>query len=1750
MNVGILEKIYESKNSIIYKGLSPVSENHVVVKILNNEFPTEEEIQQFNKEYEIINELKIKGIRKVLAKDTADNKHKLILEYFEGQTLREYLLQNRQPISELLKIAVAIAQIVGEIHQQKIIHKDINSQNILINSEKEIRIIDFGISSKYNLKVQNLSNPDHLEGTLAYISPEQTGRMNRTVDSRTDLYSLGIVLYELFTGKLPFADTDSMQLIHAHIARMPKPLYEINPIVPKQLSNIVLKLLEKNAENRYQSAFGLMHDLQKTAHLQDKPDADFPLGEKDFSGKLAIPEILYGREQEVKQLIDIYEHVTHGRSEMLVISGFSGVGKSALVHEIHKPVTEQQGIYIEGKFDQFQRNIPYFAIIQAFTDAINIVLKEDDTKLNYWKTKIQHALQDSGKVITNVIPDLELIIGKQPELPKLEGKESQNRFNYVWTNFVKAMCSPQHPLVMFIDDMQWADSASLNLLKVLLTDKEIKHFLCITAYRDNETDAAHPFIQLLEELNTEETNIKSFNLGNLSDGDINHLLLDALNSEHLKNQTIDDKSLQNFHNLSAIIFEKTLGNAFFIQQFIRTLYEEKLLYFDFEKNSWVWDIADIKTTNITDNVLDLMANKIIKLPDVTQDALKIAACIGNRFDIKILASIYSKSYAETGSDLEPAIYEGLIIPTGGNGFKFVHDKIQQAVYSTIPDETKHLFHYKTGKILIKNSSEKVIERKIFDIVNQLNHGIGAVSLQDSEIETLIDLNLKAGNKAKLSSAYETADKYFEIAEKLLPSDAWKNNYETTLQIYSELTEIAYLNGDYAKTERYVEIVDKNAANVVDTALANFALLNSLRAQARYEEAISKGIDLAGKLGVKIPKKANKIRLIEGLLKTSRWITKNESKLYNLPKADNQRIYAAVKILDAIGTSAFNSNPQLLALMVFKGVQLVIKYGYYESSSYSISAFGMILCNINKIEKAQTYGELATYVEEKFKFKSLKCKTAHMNLFLITNWKKQIHSLLPDIYNNYKTGLETGDFEFAGFSLMFFFGLSIYCKTNLKELKINADKHANQISKLSRDNSTKTFVFFIQLIDNLTSESLESVAITGKYFDETSEVENMRTHKAYSMLMRFYQSKLFISYLFGKPEVIDSLMPELETYKEIGKGYYFHALLNFYKSLCLLAVYNSKNQSEQKNILKLVAANQKQLGTWAKHCPENFEHKFNLVEAEKMRVLGNSESAKAFYDKAIVGANTYEFIQEEALAYEAAARFHFEQKQDVLGRNYLQNAYRTYTTWGATAKVSQLENLYPEYISNKLIPSSATDATTMHTISRASTTHKSSGNLELDSILKASQSLSGEVNIESLLKNMMMIVMENAGAEYAVFLKNEDGIFNIQAKGNINTKDIEVMQSEPIENSMSIPPSIIKYVLRTNKLIVLDDAFHDKTFTDTYIQTNQTKSIFCQPITHKNKLVAVLYLENNLSTHVFTPKRIETVSILSSQIAVSIENATLYANLEQKVEQRTLQLQNAKNELELSHKNITDSILYAKRIQDAVIPKQAAFTELFSNHFVIFKPKDIVSGDFYFVKKLEHKIYIAAVDCTGHGVPGAFMSMLGMAFLNELVQKSEIQTSAQVLNELRNYVKQSLQQTGQVLERQDGMDIAFVSIDTQTNTLNFAGAHNPLWMFRNSQLIEIKADRMPVGIYRNEHPFTDHTTEIRPDDMLYLFSDGFYSQFKHDTKETMKINRFKALLTQIHTLDVSEQKQKLEHYLAEWAGHEAQIDDILVLGLRI
>ena len=1759
---GQFTRIYESPKTLIYRGRESSSRRELIIKVLKLEYVSDLTVASLENEYKLTANLQIKGICKAKTLDKYDNKPAIIFDYFAGETIKERL-KYETDIEVFLNWAIQLAQTLGEIHQQNIIHKDINPNNILVNDKNEIRIIDFGLATKYTLRAEHQSNPDRLEGTVSYISPEQTGRMNRSVDYRSDLYSLGVVFFEIFTGELPFPEGDKMELIHAHIAQ--KPIFPLNADnVPRVMVDIILKLLSKNAENRYQSAYGLKHDLELVLqNLQGLVSLrSFRIAQKDFSGKLSIPEKLYGRENQKKHIYEIFENVGYGKTELLLISGQSGVGKTVLVHEIHKPLVARKGVFIEGKFDKFQRNVPYYAFIQAFTGFVNSILVESDEKLNYWKNLIQESLGEMGGVLVNLIPNLELIIGEQAPLPKAEGKEALNRFYYVWTNFVKAISNAIHPLAIFIDDLQWADSSSVELLKILLSDIEIQYLFCIVTYRDTELQIVD--IQDFEDI--KNLKVSRIKLQNLTQEDVNNLLSDSLKSDNSESEN----SSADLQKLATLIYSKTLGNAFFTVQFLRNLYEEEHLNFNFNNNSWQFDFKEIEKQNITDNVINLMAAKVRKLPKKTQEVLRIASCVGNRFNVSTLAIICESDKESCKKDLEQAILENLILPFGELSFKFLHDRIRQAVYSTIPEDKKSDFHIKTGRVLLSYLTEDDLQKEIFNVVKQLNFGIKSIKTNE-ERKQLAQLNYTAGLKAKDTSAYEPANEYMKIAASLLEDFDGTESADLNLNIKIEAAETSYLTGNLAAMNTFINLALEQATNVLDEARIRRIRIVANVGMGQQQKAVNEALSLLASLGVSFPKKPGMQHILGDLLAIKFLLWKNKPWKKKFSKMTNENMLAAMQIMSDILSASFYTNANLFPLVVFKMIRLTEKYGIASKSPVAFVTYGLLLGVLGDQKGGDRYGNHGITLLEKLNEKEHWGQAYVIYHTGVGIWHKSVVENVNGLQKSSRIALENGDLEFAVSGAGAGFTYSFMKGGQLEKLFTQVKKHKASFSKIEQKTGIALYDLLLQVIYNLLNEVKNPSALQGELYDEAKMIEDYRAEKDEISLSTIYTYKLMLAFILNDSESFLFLLNRIEKYAKASAGTLGFMTAGFYQSLMLLATLE-QSDANKKKVLKKVKANQKQMKKWLKHASDNFLNNYYLVKAEMLKSEGKPVLAKDFYDKAIFEAKKNSFLNEEALAWELAANFYLQQENKVMAKLYMRNAYKVYKKWGALAKLRQLEKKHPEFSFEKL---------NYHTTFE--TTNSSDSNavslLDLASIVKASQSLSGTMKLENLLKKMLSIIMENAGAEYALIIKNDEGRFTIEAKGRYGTRDMYILQSEDLGKSDAMALNVVNYVIRTRKFLVVDNALDDSAYSQSsYVQKNKVKSIFCYPVVHKDRLMAILYMENNLSTHVFTADRVETIDILSSQIAISVENALLYQNMEKKIFERTEELQETnedlnqineelhttidlvknqkreiekqKGRIEQSHKNITHSIDYASRIQSAMLPSKQLFNESFTDSFIFFKPRDVVSGDFYWAKKIETNLIYAAADCTGHGVPGAFVSMLGMSLLNEIASKIEKIAANRILDNLRTAIKTSLKQTGNLDESKDGMDIALCSIDLKTNKLQFSGAHNSLYIIRNDELLQLKADRQPIGIYNKEIPFTNHLFQLQEGDRIYSFSDGYMDQLGEKTGRKFMVRRFKNLLVEINRLPFADQKIRLEQELNAWRGKIVQIDDIIVIGVRI
>lgn len=1476
--------IYESKKSKIYFLEDSEFNRPVLLKILNYEFPTPKDIAQFYNEYEIIDGLDLKGIRVSFKKLKFNGRHAMYLEWVKGKTVKEAFKGKQNDVLDFLHISIRMAEAIAELHEQNIIHKDISGNNIIVNiQDRWIKIIDFGLASRLTLKQQHLGNPEHLDGTLEYISPEQTGRMNRVIDYRTDLYSLGVVLYEMLTGTTPFQGMDPLGIVHGHIASMPESVKKWNPKVPNQISDIIDILLSKKSEDRYQSAYGLKHDLEICLEQFQaaKRIDDFPLRAQDFSGKFNLPQKLYGRDSELDILLGKFEDVAKGGMGLVLVSGYSGTGKSALVHEIHKPITQRSGYFAEGKFDQYQRDVPYFAILQAFEELIELQLGESQERLKIIRKDILEAVGEEGKVLTEVLPGLELIIGPQPELPELGGNETRNRFNYIFKRFANAVSKKEYPVVIFIDDLQWADSSSLNLLDALVSDPDNSHMLFIGAYRDNEVNASHPFAILVNDLKKEGADIYDLKINNLSLEDVTALISDAL-----------EKYPDDVTGLAELVLAKTQGNAFFLTQFLRSLYEERLLFFDRSKRSWEFDLELIKEKNITDNVVELMAGRFLKLPASSQNVLKKAACFGNQFDIETLMMIHEANQEQTTKDLESALAEGLILPKGDQGFKFAHDRIQQAVYGEIDESDKDEIHLKIGEQLLNNISEDQIHIHLFDIVNQLNRGVRLIDDAQKK-EQLCNLNLKAGIKAKESSAYKTAYDYFVNGINLLRDNHWNDQYDLSLQLHAFAGETAYLNGDFQNMDLMITEVLHNATNLLEKVKSYEIRVLAFKAENKLLEAIKTGLEVLEQLGEKFPAKPTMAHVMGALVKSKIQLRgKGNDTLANLPAMSNEMKIAAMRIMADIASSSYWATPTLFPLIIFRMVSLSLKYGNTQVSSFAFATYGVIMCGVlGAMKSGYQFGKLGLILLEKYKAKEWKTQVYTPMYCLIVNWNEHIDKTLKPLQESYHIGMETGAIEFACINT------NIYCIHSylggkpLERLEEETKAYSQSFKLFNQETNWNYNEVYRQGMLNLMGQSSNPIVLKGSAYDEEKMIVQNEERNDKTGMFFLHFNKLILSYIFGEYE--NGLKHAAESRKLLEAVMAKFEIPNhhFYEALVMLALYEKSEKKYKRKYSKRILANAKKLKTWARDAPENFRHKYDILMAEHLRIKGDLQKAAIFYDKAIQGASKQNFIHEEGIARELAGRYFMNQGAESLAEFYLKSSYNAFREWGAQAKLREMELKYSKYVSGV---NSGAGLNTISLTTSTSVDRTSGLKLDLATIFKASSSISQEIVLNKLLKTLMTTVMENAGADRGILLLKDKGKFLIEAMAEDEGKTCTVLKHIKYKGSGLLSEAIVSYVTQSEKSVVVQDAKNERRFPQcSYLKDSSVLSILSLPIIHLGKLAGVLYLENNKSTGVFTQERVDLLALLSGQIAVSINNAMLYENLEQKVTDRTKQLHEEK-----------------------------------------------------------------------------------------------------------------------------------------------------------------------------------------------------------------------------------------------------------------
>ena len=1542
-------EIFEGRHSLVYRASRVADARPVILKFLRTEFPGLDELSRFKREFEFTSRRNIAGAIHSYGLKKHENRYYIILEDIGGESINKVLETDTPTLNEKLFLAIRITKIIGEIHAHKIIHKDINPSNIIWNREdNRIKIIDFGISSELSIEFAEAMNPETLEGTLPYMSPEQTGRMNRSIDYRTDLYSFGVFLYQLFTDVLPFNTRDPMELVHSHIARIPTSPEIVNPKIPPALAHIIMKLLEKNAEDRYQSTAGLFADLKLIEEILSgqRKQTDFPIAENDVSGIFQIPQKLYGREKERDLLLQAFTQITRGKPEILMVSGYSGVGKSALVAEVQRPIIARRGYFISGKFDQFQKNIPYSAIIQAFRELIRLLLGETDEKLREWKNLLNTSLGKNAGVMAEVIPELEMVMGPQEKAPQLGALETQNRFNLTFKKMIQVFASIEHPLVIFLDDLQWADSATLNLIQLLSANPEDEVLLIIGAFRDNEVDETHPLQLTLDEIQNNGDILKTLRLDPLSEQALATLLSDTLST-----------SQEEVKGLTALVMEKTAGNPFFVNEFLKFLYKNEFLKFEPGQLTWKWDLENIERAGISDNVVELMIQKLRTLPDTTLQILRPGACAGNTFTLKTIASYLDRSPAELMKTLWPALNSNILIPEGDNyklllaldesdvspnelnlSLKFRHDRIQQAAYEIIPSEERERMHLDIGRTLYTLHKDDALEEHIFSIVRHLNTGKQFIEDNTGKI-FLADLNLRAGLKAKLSGAYQSALGYFVFGSQLLnelPNDSGNEEIrKNLLEFYLQAAECAFLISKFDESEIHLEHAWNHVRDKFEKGAVYKLRSILLSTQGLYREAIELGIQALGYLGLKMPgiNEGAQIQAAYNVeLKKFRagWGNKPIKELFNLKTSVDSTYIEINEILGAFIDGAVIAAPDFFILIGITSINLAIEHGLTPLSSYSFICHSLALKNMGQYEAAYEFGHVAIEINEKrFRNKGINARMYNGFGGFVSHLKNSLTRSNQTLDDGYQAGLESGDLLYCSYNLTNLMRGMISANLPLDYLEVEFQKQLKRTLRLNNAPIYLVNQIYMGFVLNLIgkSESRESFNYEG--FTEAIFQRSLGGVPLYLSIFNLYKLRIFFHYHnfeAGRELIYNIDFGPLAPFTQ-GEE------VNFYSALVLSSGYHNRTPEERQVDLEHIRSYYQVVAKYSRVNPENFSSHERLIAAELARLEGRKLEAVQFYEEAIDSALNNGFISVGASANELAGKFWLNQENRTYAALHINRAEQLYKQWGAREVISCLHELYPELLADsRKTPPPSSPLSLDDSISATSTlnSHKDASLfLDLDSVMKASQAISGEINLEKLLERLLNIIIENAGARRGALILIQNRKAHLKASIDVESGEVKVLESFPLEECDDLPRAILRYVLRTGEIVnseVLNASAATFLTEDEYLRKKSPHSILCMPIRHQDKITGALYLENELVQRAFPAGRAEFLGILLSQAAISLENARVYDHLGELVKERTAELERTHAKLlETAHRagmaEVSSNVLHnvGNALNNALVP---------------------------------------------------------------------------------------------------------------------------------------------------------------------------------------------------------------------------------------
>jgi predicted ATPase/serine phosphatase RsbU (regulator of sigma subunit) len=1746
------QKLRETAQAVLFRGHRNEDQAPVLLKIPFGDRPTPLQIAQLRHEYAILKALDVPGVVKPLGLEKLGDRVALVLEDPGERWLDTVVGKTALDLRSFLGLAISIARVLEAVHRKQIIHKDIRPHHFVVTTKGDVVLTDCAVATRLAVEDRRALGGKRLEGTLAYMSPEQTGRMNRVLDRRTDLYSLGVTLYELLTGSLPFNAADPLELVHSHIALTPRAPCSVSPNTPRVLSDIVMKLLAKGAEDRYQDVAGLRADLERCRELLD-PLGNIPpftLGEHDFSDELRIPPKLYGRESEAALLADAAARTAAGAAELVLLSGYSGTGKSALVGELQKHVGKGTR-FVAGKFDQLGRRIPFAPFSQACAELVRSILAEPPDVLATYRQRILDAVGSNGQVVIDLVPELAMVIGAQPKAAEVGASEAQNRFELAFRSFFEVFTTREHPLVLFLDDLQWADAASLRLLHQLLTSPRCGHLLVVCAFRENEIDPIHPLPAALADLRAAEVTTTTLTLAPLTKVHVAALLADTFAQSGPAIDTLAD-----------VVLRKTHGNPFFLTQFLTTLHKESVVSFDAAERRWRWNVERIERTMVTANVVDFMVEKLRKLSAASQRVARVAACIGPEFDAQTVVDVSGASSTEVHASLWELLRNGLVVPSEGSlfledgdgvplpetpgervnvSFRFLHDRVQQAAYALVDEAERNALHLRVGRALMIANPEPSDDR-LFQIVNHMN--LGTRLIEDAgERATLAGLNLAAGRKARDAAAHAAAIKLLGASLDLLGENGWENDFDTAYAATLMKAECEAVNAHTDEAFRLLDELEKRARTTLERVEPRSLRSQILTNMNRLDDAIACSFETVRMLGMDVPTSPEEIARLAPIEVQSidkAFDERSIESLADLPEMTDPERVALIDVLHHLIPAVTQRNPLLRSILVARALKVTLEHGNAPASAYFYVGYGMQCAAFGRTDRAYRFGELGLTLADRRAHGPVAGGCHFVFAAFVAFWRRHPSVSFEHLRRSMTASLETGDYLHATYCAGFRTLYRLFAGDSLDEIASELPGFDDFVGRSADMVNKHVLASCRRLIARLKGQASSE---TGRRHNEadTAELEaKLNASRNRYLLSSYYLLRAIGRYFAGE---LDEAMADLASATPPVPGNFVGPEIRFYRGVTIAARLRRDSSLASDARAAAIEELEREATTfakWAEEGPETFGHRHAILSAELAAARGDDRTALSSFEHAIALAAEHGAILHEALANELSAALARSRGWSKIARAYARDAYAAYQRWGATTKAEELA----PYAGLAASGGQANDVGVEQ--------------LDILTVVKASQAISTEIVLQKLIASLMRIVIEQAGAERGYLVLVRDG--HLWVEGQAAAKTEQRFERFRLEaEGLRLPQSIVEYVRRTKEKVLLADAEQRGPFaSDPYLALHQPRSVLCLPMIRQGSLVGVLYLENRLTAGVFSPHRVGLLEVLASQAAISVENAALYDEMERRVRDRTRELEatlkvvqeNQEQLIEVERKmavaHYEREMAIATQIQTSILPKLLHVPGYEISASMV--PASEVGGDYYdLLPTKDGGFWIGIGDVSGHGLNAGLVMLMIQSGLASLMHRDPDADPASLVSLLNQMLYENVRVR---LGRDDFATLSLLRFHPDGRFV-FAGAHEEIIIWRASrrwyELVPTEGTWLGVTDHAGRH-MTNRELHLAPGDVALLYTDGITEARAPDRRQ-FGVERLAEVLQRTNTAPTSRICREALEAVRTFTQPATQDDDQTLIVLR-